>query len=116
MFECKTPSELRCQTIALLYTLLLVSRGMPQSLKPSQDFLPLQNLHLYFEAFRVEERPLGAFQPLEHAWLASALQESRLYSHDISIRPQMMESWDRYLRQALLINCDRSELVSSREI
>ncbi len=113
VFEGKAPSELRYQTIALLYVLLCVSGGfsLPRSLEPSRDFLPLQNLCLYFEAFRVEERPLRALRPLDEKSLAEALQQTRLFSHDITIQPRMMESWDNYMRKVLPIDCPRYEVV-----
>lgn len=100
--------------IALLQLLLCASdkaRTLPH-LEPSAEFLPLQNLYLYFEAFQIEQHPLGAFRPLDVASLAWALPESRLFSEDTNLQPQIIEHLDRYIRKTLPIDCPRDKLVS----
>lgn len=66
------------QTGILLATLLGISdgSGMPRFLEPSLEFSPMQKVWLYTEAFGIKRNPLGAFQPLETAKLARALQVS----------------------------------------
>lgn len=75
MFEDISPSELRYQTAFLLDLLLCISKknNIIQSLKPPRNLLPLQNLCLYLEASRIEQRPLGALRPLDETSLAWAM-------------------------------------------
>ena len=98
------------QTAILLARLLWVSdgRGMPRFLEPSLEVSPLQNVCLYTEAFGVKENPLGAFQPLETAKLARALQASQLFADQTALQPQRIESLDSHLRRLLPINCPRN--------
>ena len=85
---------------------------MPQSMKPFRKFSPLQNICLYLEAFGVPGDPLGALQPLDEARIAQALLESQFFGDKIAIQPQVVESWDSYLRTILPIDCVRNGMVS----
>ena len=91
---------------------LAAGTSLPRGFEASPDFLPLQNMCLYFEAFRIEARPLGALQPLNEKSLVETFRKSRLFPFDTMIQPQMMESWDSYLRKNLPIDCLRDEVVS----
>ena len=114
VFRGKAPKDLLWQTVALLYALLSfpsIGREPPHHIPNlSQDFLPLQNLCLYFEAFTIEEHPLGAFRPLDEAGFASALRMSGVFPGDTE--PHNMKHLDCWLRECLPINCPRFELVS----
>ena len=85
---------------------------MPQSMKPCRKFSSLQNICLYLEAFGVPCDPLGALQPLDQARLAQALLESQFIGDETAIQPQVVKSWDSYLRTILPIDCDRNDMAS----
>ena len=97
----------------LLSRLYWISDGgsMPLSLQPSPKFTPLQNVCLYIKAFGINEKPLGAFQPLDTVKLTRAFQvlwpfvdQTTIFSH--------IQMWDRYLRTHLPIDCPRNDEVS----
>lgn len=107
LFDDKTSDEVIYQMRALLSGLLWASAGtaMPQSMKPCRKFSPLQNICLYLEAFRVPDDSLGALQPLNEVRLA-------LIGDKLAIQPQVVESWDSYLRTILPIDCVRNDMAS----
>lgn len=114
LFEGKTSHQLAYQMETLLSMLLWVSCGkdIPQFLKPSPEFTPLQNVGIYMEAFGVQEKPVEAFQPLNIAKLARSLKQSRLFAESENINIQDIESWNNNMQYSLPINCPRNNLVS----
>jgi len=83
----------------------------PLFLQPSPDFTPLQNVCLYIKAFGINEKPLGAFQPLDTVKLTRAFQVVWPSVDQTTIFSQI-QMWDRYLRYHLPIDCPRNNEVS----
>lgn len=83
----------------------------PLFLQLSPDFTPLQNVCLYIKAFGINEKPLGAFQPLDTVKLTRAFQVVWPSVDQTTIFSQI-QMWDRYLRYHLPIDCPRNNEVS----
>lgn len=113
IFDDKTPDQLSYQMQMLLSRLHWLSDGgnTPLFLQPSPDFTPLQNVCLYIKAFGINEKPLGAFQPLDTVKLARAFQAVWPFVDHTTISSQI-QMWDRYLRYHLPIDCPQNNEVS----